>query len=163
MGQRSAARIAAALALGLLTACSSPGGSMPASQPPSAGSASPAPEESVQPPSGTPPTVPTPSGRPPFQTMPPLPDSTPVTIPQDRWQAILDDLASRGGAVEVAPEVERAERVTWPDSSLGCPSPGTMYTQQLIDGMRVVVTADGQRYDYRFGTDATPKLCTRAR
>ncbi len=48
------------------------------------------------------------------------------------------------------------------DGSLGCPKPGVQYTQALVDGMRVVVTAGGRTYDYRFGTGDTPVLCERA-
>ena len=40
----------------------------------------------------------------------------------------------------LAPEAHAllgAERVTWPDGSLGCPAPGRMYTQALVPGYRV--------------------------
>jgi hypothetical protein len=40
----------------------------------------------------------------------------------------------------LAPETHAllgAERVTWPDGSLGCPAPGRMYTQALVPGYRV--------------------------
>lgn len=47
------------------------------------------------------------------------------------------------------------------DGSLGCPESGLSYTQALIDGMRVVVTAGDVRYDYRFGTSEIPRPCTR--
>lgn len=36
------------------------------------------------------------------------------------------------------------EAVTWSDGSLGCPSPGFMYTQALVPGWRLVVS-DGSR------------------
>mgnify|MGYP006921665931 CR=1 FL=1 len=99
-----------------------------------------------------------PSGRPPFQTMPPLPSGTPAAVPPARWQAITDDLASRG--VEGDPVLVSSEAVTWPDSALGCPSPGVMYTQALVDGLRVVVEAGGRRWDYRLGGTQL-KLCER--
>ncbi len=99
-----------------------------------------------------------PSGRPPFQTMPPLPSGTPAAVPPARWQAITDDLAARG--VEGEPVLVSSEAVTWPDSSLGCPSPGVMYTQALVDGLRVVVDAGGRRWDYRLGGGRL-KLCER--
>lgn len=103
-----------------------------------------------------------PSSRPPLQTMPPLsPEGSPAEISPERWQAILDDLAARG--VTGTPTLVSAEAVTWPDSSLGCPTPGVSYTQAQVDGMRVVVSVDGKRYDYRFGSGAKPKLCERPR
>ena len=101
------------------------------------------------------------STRPPLQTTTPgaiAPTGTPVEVPQDRWDAIVADLTGRG--VTATPELVSAEAVTFNDGSLGCASPGQSYTQAQVDGMRVVVTADGKTYDYRFGTGPTPKLCT---
>ncbi len=99
-----------------------------------------------------------PSGRPPLQTAPPSPSGTPAEVSPERWQAILDHLAALG--VTGAAELESAEAVTWPDSSLGCPSPGMQYTQALVDGLRVLVRVDGKRYDFRFGAGAALKLCS---
>lgn len=102
------------------------------------------------------------STRPPFQTATPgpvAPTGTPTVVPQARWDALVADLSARG--VTSTPTLVSAEAVTFSDGSLGCASPGQSYTQALVDGMRVVVTADGQTYDYRFGSDDTPKLCTR--
>ena len=109
---------------------------------------------------------PTPSAsatsRPPFQTATPgpiAPTGTPVAVPPARWDALVADLGARG--VTATPELVSAEAVTFSDSSLGCATPGQSYTQALVDGLRVVVTAGGQTYDYRFGTGDAPKLCTR--
>lgn len=101
-----------------------------------------------------------PETRPSFQTAPPLstPSGTPATVSPERWQAILDDLAGRG--VTGTPTVVSAESVTWNDSSLGCPKPGTMYSQVITPGMKVVVGADGRTFDYRFGRGDAPKLCS---
>jgi len=121
--------------------------------------------------SGGPVTEPTPSeptaaqptpSRTPFETTargPIAPTGEPVTVPPARWDAIVADLAERG--VTGTPELVSAHAVTWNNGALGCPSPGVSYTQALVDGMRVVVTVDGQSYDYRFGTTDSPKLCTR--
>ena len=54
--------------------------------------------------------------------------------------------------------VARAEAVTWPDGSLGCPEPGMMYTQVLVDGYWVVIRAGDETYDFR-GTGTTFRLC----
>ncbi len=102
------------------------------------------------------------STRPPLQTTTPgaiAPTGTPVEVPPDRWDAIVADLTDRG--VTATPELVSAEAVTFNDGSMGCASPGQSYTQAQVDGMRVVVTADGKTYDYRFGNGPTPKLCTR--
>ena len=84
---------------------------------------------------------------------------TPVAVPPARWDALVADLGARG--VTATPELVSAEAVTFSDSSLGCATPGQSYTQALVDGMRVLVTAGGETYDYRFGTGDDPLLCTR--
>ncbi|HYP74205.1 MAG TPA: hypothetical protein VEP72_08950 [Microbacterium sp.] len=130
------ALVTAALAAGALTAC--------------------APEAPMSDP------TPTASTRPPFQTTTPGPigpTGTPVAVPDARWDAIVADLEARG--VTASPALVSAEAVVFNDGSLGCASPGQSYTQAQVDGMRVIVTADGQTYDYRFGTTDDPKLCTR--
>lgn len=102
-----------------------------------------------------------PSTRPPFQTTTPgpiAPSGTPTTVPTAKWDAIVADLADRGAA---SPALVSATAVTWPNGALGCPQPGQSYTQALVDGMQVIVTADGTTYDYRFGTGDTPQLCER--
>ncbi|MFQ5522465.1 MAG: hypothetical protein ACE5F5_02660 [Acidimicrobiia bacterium] len=69
------------------------------------------------------------------------------------------DLAERLGLEESAIEVVLAELVTWSDGSLGCPQPGMMYTQALVEGSRVVLQVEGRFYDYHAGTDGEPFLC----
>ncbi len=72
-------------------------------------------------------------------------------------QAAISDLAQR---LEMDPEgiaVARMEEVTWPDASLGAPEPGQMYAQVQTPGYRVVLHAQGQRYEYHtdMGTRVT--------
>lgn len=52
-----------------------------------------------------------------------------------------------------------AEAVTWPDGSLGCPEPGILYTQQLVDGYRLVLDVDGRSYDYRATGGGNVRAC----
>jgi hypothetical protein len=69
------------------------------------------------------------------------------------------DLSTR---LKVAPdsvEVIRAEQVTWPDGSLGCPRPGMSYSQALVDGYRVILEHAGRIYLYHAGTDGPIFLC----
>lgn len=102
------------------------------------------------------------SVRPPFQTTTPGPIATPgtsATVPVARWDAIVADLAGRG--VTGTPTLVSAAHVTWNNGALGCPTPGQSYTQAIIDGMRVIVSVDDSRYDYRFGTTDVPRLCQR--
>ncbi len=41
-------------------------------------------------------------------------------------------------------QLRLVERVTWPDGSLGCPQPGQMYAQMLVEGYRVELEGAGQ-------------------
>ncbi|PWB98227.1 hypothetical protein [Homoserinimonas hongtaonis] len=98
--------------------------------------------------------------RTPFETSSPgaiAPSGTPIDVSQQAWDAIVADLAQRGVSAE--PELVSAEAVTWNNGALGCPKPGMNYTQALVEGMRVVVTAGGETYDYRFGSEGSPVLC----
>jgi hypothetical protein len=56
-------------------------------------------------------------------------------------------------------EVLRAEAVIWNDGSLGCPEPGMMYTQALVDGYHVVLVAAGTELDYRATDTGDFRLC----
>ena len=55
--------------------------------------------------------------------------------------------------------IVRAESVVWNDGSLGCPEPGILYTQALVNGYWVVIDAAGQKYDFRVGSGGSFRLC----
>ena len=79
-------------------------------------------------------------------------------VPQSALDQILAE-ASRLAAAPVADlTVESQEAVTWPDGSLGCPEPGMMYTQALVDGYRVIIGFGDKRYDFR-GSGNSFRLC----
>lgn len=69
------------------------------------------------------------------------------------------DLAVRLDVEESSIGVTSVGAVTWSDGSLGCPQPGMMYTQALVDGNRVVLEHDDRFYDYHAGADDEPFLC----
>lgn len=74
-------------------------------------------------------------------------------------EAAVADLATR---LEVDPSAIRVvsfEHVTWRDGSLGCPQPGMLYTQALVDGTRTVLAAVGEEFSYHAGADGAPFLC----
>ena len=77
-------------------------------------------------------------------------------------QAILDPILKEAAALaEVARDqlvIVHAESVVWNDGSLGCPEPGMMYTQALVNGYCVVIEAAGRTYDFRVGS-ASFRLC----
>ncbi len=78
-------------------------------------------------------------------------------------EAATKDAATRSGVSPEAIKVLRAERVTWSDGSLGCPSPGMMYTQALVPGFRVMLDAGGQVLDYHAGASGHLVLCPAGR
>jgi hypothetical protein len=68
-----------------------------------------------------------------------------ANIPREVRRAVVADAAKRFNVAESEVVIARAEQVTWPDGSLGCPEPGRMYTQMLVDGFRVAArTAAGE-------------------
>jgi len=90
---------------------------------------------------------------------------TPVTgeVPADMLNSILKDLTQRSG---VSPEnitVIQAQEVIWNDGSLGCPQPGMMYTQSLVNGFQVVLDLNGQRFDYHAAESGYFFLCENQR
>ena len=84
-------------------------------------------------------------------------------VPDDTLAGILSDAAQRTGLPEDAIEVVRAEAMTWSDGSLGCPEPGMVYTQALVDGFHVVLDAGGEELDYRVGQGGSFRLCENGR
>jgi hypothetical protein len=89
-------------------------------------------------------------------------------VAEDSPDADLDDgipdvpvdqaVVEAGGEAGVDPEdieVLVAEEVTWPDGAVGCPEPGEMYTQALVEGYRIVLDVDGEEVHYH-GTRGEP-------
>ena len=74
-------------------------------------------------------------------------------------EAARADLAKRL-SISIDPiRVVEAVSVTWPDGSLGCPRPGMMYTQMMVDGARIRLEANGTMYEYHAGGRGVPFLC----
>jgi len=82
---------------------------------------------------------------------------------QSRVQAALADAARRTGLDTSALKVVGAERVTWPDGSLGCPAPGMMYSMALVPGYRIRIQAGTQQLDYHSALSGQPSLCPHGR
>jgi hypothetical protein len=82
-----------------------------------------------------------------------------MTNIQSVTEAVLVDAAQRTGLKRADLKVLSAEAVTWSDGSLGCPQPGMMYTQALVQGYRVRIQAGGQVLDYHAGRSGQPTLC----
>ena len=78
-------------------------------------------------------------------------------------QAILDPILKEAAALANLDReqlvIVRAESVVWNDGSLGCPKPGMMYTQALVNGYWVVIEAAGKTYDFRVGSGGSFIVC----
>jgi hypothetical protein len=80
-------------------------------------------------------------------------------VPEGLLADVLDDLAAQASVQREAIQVVRAEAVVWNDGSLGCPQPGLMYTQALVEGYRVVLEVDGESYAYHANDRGRFFLC----
>lgn len=80
-------------------------------------------------------------------------------VPADLIASIIADAESRSVANAASIVVLRAQAVTWSDGSLGCPEPGMMYTQALVNGYWVVLDAGGKTLDYRAGSGGGFRFC----
>ena len=82
-----------------------------------------------------------------------------VFVSDDIVDAARRQVADDTGVAAADFQVERALQVTWNDGSLGCPQEGQSYTQALVDGFWVVLTHDGDVFDYRSAIDARFRAC----
>lgn len=81
-------------------------------------------------------------------------------IPIEVRRAVVADAARRFKVAESAVVLTRAEQVTWPNGALGCPEPGTMYTQALVPGFRVVAKTTGGELLYHTDAVRNTRSCT---
>jgi hypothetical protein len=66
-----------------------------------------------------------------------------AAVPREVRRAVAAAAAKQFGVAVNDVVVTRAEQVTWSDGSLGCPEPGRMYTQMLVQGYRVTARSGG--------------------
>src|SRR6266567_7534133 len=84
-------------------------------------------------------------------------------VPQKILEAILKEAAALAKVAREQLVIVRAQPVVWNDGSLGCPEPGMMYTQALVNGYWVVIDAAGEKYDFRVGRGGSFRLCPAGR
>jgi hypothetical protein len=97
-------------------------------------------------------------------TMTPLPSPEPagVTPPPEAEQVVqlaTEDLAEQLGVEPEEIRLISVEAMEWSDASLGCPQPDMMYTQVITPGYKVVLEAQGERYEYHTDTATNVVLC----
>jgi hypothetical protein len=84
-------------------------------------------------------------------------------VPPKILQSILEETATLANVPSEKLTIIRAESVVWNDGSLGCPEPGMMYTQALVNGYWVVIDAGGRTYDFRVDAGGRFHLCPAGR
>ena len=82
-----------------------------------------------------------------------MPRDPPVPIPaisglQPLIEKARADLAQRLSISASRINTLEARGVFWPDASLGCPQPGTTYTQVLTAGYLILLEAGGNKFEY---------------
>lgn len=82
-----------------------------------------------------------------------------MTHDHDAVAQAIADLAGQTGVEPSAIEVVSHEEVTWRDGSLGCPQPGRMYTQALVQGYRIVLNVEASHVVYHGATGKPPFRC----
>lgn len=87
-----------------------------------------------------------------------------TTVPGDQAESqqakdAVSDLTQAEGAQASDVTVLRDEAVTWPDGAMGCPQPGMVYTQALVEGHYVQLELDGKTYHYTGGQQGKLKRC----
>lgn len=81
-----------------------------------------------------------------------------VSADQIKSAAIVD-LSNRLSLKTELVRVTSIESQLWPDTSLGCPQPGSEYAQQTVPGYRLQLEANGVDYVYHTDTRNTIVLC----
>ena len=82
-----------------------------------------------------------------------------IALPTSVIEPVVAEVAKLAGVPADQVTVISAEEVTFSDGSLGCPQPGMVYTQALVDGYKIVAEAGGKTYDFR-GSGSAFRQCT---
>jgi hypothetical protein len=90
---------------------------------------------------------------------PPPGDRSTSGVPPEFMRAVIADAADRAGVPADRVEVLRAQPAQWRDGSLGCPAPGEMAIQMIVDGYWVELQASGRDFDYRLDGSGWFRLC----
>jgi hypothetical protein len=87
-----------------------------------------------------------------------------LTIPSDPnaqrlAQIAKEDLAQKFKVSIDQIQITAIEAMVWPDSSLGCPQMGSMYTQVLTPGFKISLETNGKPYTYHTDDQDRVLLC----
>jgi len=89
-----------------------------------------------------------------------LPGSNEVPDSQPAIATALGDAASHLGVIPSDLHVGQVEAHQWPDSSLGCPKPGLLYSQIVTPGFLIVISSSsGKQLEYHTDARGRVVLC----
>lgn len=91
----------------------------------------------------------------------PPPDPSPEPAdPPSRLDLAVADLSVRKGVDTTAVTVVSSEDVVWRDGSLGCPEPGTAYTQAIVpNGYLIKLRVGSEVFEYHGAGETPPFFC----
>jgi hypothetical protein len=87
---------------------------------------------------------------------------TSVTIPPDASSAVdavMTEASTHLGVSRDQVHVDQVQAQQWPDSSLGCPQPGQLYSQIVTPGFLVMISAGGKQLEYHTDDRSRVMLC----
>lgn len=82
-----------------------------------------------------------------------------ASVPRAVRRAVVADAARRFKVAESAVVLAQAEKVTWSDASLGCPEPGRMYAQMLVEGFRITAKTSAGSLVYNADSGGNAVSC----
>ena len=89
-----------------------------------------------------------------------LPGSNAAPDPQPATDAALGDAATHLGVGRDQLHVDQVDAHQWPDSSLGCPKPGIMYSQIVTPGFLILISSSsGKQLEYHTDGQSRVVLC----
>jgi hypothetical protein len=143
----------------LLTACQPSNSNSAAAEVPSSAPAAAQPDATNSVEEAATPMVQTDVPAEPQGSLPPVKVGAPS--PDGQKMALLSqsDLSKRLNVSVDAIVIKMVQPVVWPDASLGCPQPDTVYVQMLTNGFIVALEADGQKYLYNTDESETVVYC----
>jgi len=93
------------------------------------------------------------------KTMVPTSPTTNDPILQNLIEVSKEDLGKRLDISTSQIKLFKAEKVTWPDSSLGCPQEGMAYAQVLTAGYLIMLGSGNLQYEYHSSVGADVFYC----
>jgi hypothetical protein len=82
-------------------------------------------------------------------------------LPASITDPVVADIARLAGVPVSEVTIISAQEMTFSDGSLGCPQPGMVYTQAIVDGYKIIAEAGGTTFDVR-GSGRTFRVCSPA-